>query len=153
MIAILVWAVRRRRRPRRRAPGPPALGAALETLGRIDALGLLDAGEYGRHVALVADALRRYLAGRIDGAAVGLTTGELLARLRGDPRVPIERLTEVLAESDSVRFARAAVSRGRAAAVATDARAVITAVEGAMVRGPVPPSAVASAGAGRTEAA
>jgi len=154
MLAILVWAVRRRRRPRRRAPGPPALGVALETLARIDALGLLDAGEYGRHVALVADALRGYLAGRIDGAAAGLTTGELLARLRGDPRVPVERLTDVLTASDQVRFARAAVSRGRAAAVTADARAVIAAVEGAMMRGPVTPSPAAVAGgAGRTEAA
>lgn len=153
IVALLAWAVRRRRRQRPAATGPPALAVALDTLARTDALGLLDAGEYGRHVALVADALRRYLATRIDGAAIGLTSGELLDRLRADPRVPVDRLAEVLAESDRVRFARTSVTRARASAVSVDARAVIAAVEKAITRAQAGSSRAGGGTTGRPEAA
>jgi hypothetical protein len=133
-VLLLIWWLARLRR--RRAPPPPvnALSVAERELGRVDKMGLIEAGERGRYIALTAEVVRDYLARRIPDANVSLTTGEVLAVLRDDARVPIERLRSVLTESDAVKFSGHGVSRDRALEVGRDARAVIAAIDGATDR-------------------
>lgn len=124
VLLLLWWLARRSRQP----PGATVRDPyreALTALERIERLGLIDAGERGRYVALVTQVVRDYLAGRIQTAALSLTTLELLDALRADARVPLDRLRAVLEESDRVKFARARVSTERAAQVAQDARQVV----------------------------
>lgn len=124
LILLLWWLSRRSRRPGGVAVRDP-YREALTELDRIERLGLIDAGERGRYVALVTQVVRDYLAGRIATAALSLTTLELLDALRTDARVPLDRLRLVLEESDRVKFARARVSTERAVQVANDARQVV----------------------------
>ena len=133
LVLLLWWLARRSRRPHGMAARNP-YQEALTELDRIERLGLIDAGERGRYVALVTQVVRDYLAGRIASAPLSLTTLELIDALRSDARVPLDRLRDVLEESDQVKFARAKVSAERAVQVATDARQVVeetdTAVRG-----------------------
>ena len=133
LVLLLWWLARRARRPLGMAARDP-YQEALTELDRIERLGLVDAGERGRYVALVTQVLRDYLAGRIASASLSLTTLELIDALRADARVPLDRLRNVLEESDQVKFARAKVSAERAVQVASDARQVVeetdTAVRG-----------------------
>jgi hypothetical protein len=124
LMLLLWWLARRSRRPRGMAARDPYQDAVRE-LDRIERLGLIDAGERGRYVALVTQVVRDYLAGRIARAALSLTTLELIDALRDDARVPLDRLRGVLDESDQVKFARAKVSAERAVQVASDAREVV----------------------------
>jgi hypothetical protein len=128
---LLIWWLARLRRRRAPPPAVNALSVAEREFRRVDKLGLIEAGERGRYIALTAEVVREYLARRIPGANVSLTTGEVLAMLRDDARVPIDRLRSVLAESDAVKFSGHAVSRDRAMEVGRDARAVISAIDGA----------------------
>ena len=125
LVLLLSWLVSRSKR----RTGPGAKGdpyeEAVRELDRIERLGLIDAGERGRYVALVTQVVRDYLAGRIATASLSLTTMELVEALRADARVPLDRLKGVLEESDQVKFARARVSAERAVAVASDARQVV----------------------------
>jgi hypothetical protein len=125
LVLLLSWLVSRSKR--RTGPGAKRdpYEEAVRELDRIERLGLIDAGERGRYVALVTQVVRDYLAGRIATASLSLTTLELVEALRADARVPLERLQGVLEESDQVKFARARVSAERAAAVASDARQVV----------------------------
>src|SRR5215216_4062541 len=73
---LLWWWIRRRKRP------PPAIAIdpftrAEAEFQRIEALGLLDAGERGRYVTLMVEVLRDYLAARYAEAALSLTSTEL----------------------------------------------------------------------------
>jgi hypothetical protein len=132
LVLALLWWLLKRRRPRPAAPVAAAIVAGSE-FDRIDALGLLEAGERGRYVALVTEVLRAYLSRRIPGAAVGLTNGELLHALRTDPRVPVDRLATVLRDSDMVKFARHTVGIEQASDVGRQARQVVTEIEAAVV--------------------
>jgi hypothetical protein len=125
LVLLLWWLVARSKR--RTGPGAKRdpYEDALRELDQIERLGLIDAGERGRYVALVTQVVRDYLAGRIATASLSLTTMELVEALRADARVPLERLQGVLAESDQVKFARARVTAERAVAVASDARQVV----------------------------
>jgi hypothetical protein len=96
---------------------------------RVNTMGLLEAGERGRYVALVTEVLRAYLARRIPAAGIGLTNGELLQALRTDPRVPVEKLAAVLRNGDMVKFARQSVSLDDAASVGQQARGVVAEIE------------------------
>ena len=132
-LALLYWLWRRRRR------GGPAVTAdpfadAEAGFARVDRLGLLEAGERGRYVALIVEVLRDYLARRVPDAAVSLTSTELVAALRASATVPLARLAPLLAEADLVKFARLPVSTDRAAALAREARSVVRATEDATVR-------------------
>jgi hypothetical protein len=125
LVALLVWLWRRRRGRR-----PPALvvdpyDAAQREFARVEALGLVDAGERGRYAALMVDVLREYLAARVDGAALSLTSRELLAALRGHREVPAPRLAPLLEEVDHVKFARRAVTPERAREIGREARAIV----------------------------
>jgi hypothetical protein len=129
LAALLVgWLVWRWLRRRREGPGEiivDPFSFAEREFERVEQLGLVDAGERGRYVALVVEVLRDYLARRATGAPSSLTSTELLHALRTDGRVPIARLAPVLAEADLVKFARRPVSAERARAIGAEARALV----------------------------
>ena len=130
---LLAWWLWRRWKAGRRAPGDDvdAYAYAQKEFERIEALGLIEAGERGRFVALMSDVMRDYLARRVPGAHPSLTSTELLASMRAAPVVPTDRLATVLEEVDLVKFARRPVDAERARSLAREARTVVTDVEAA----------------------
>ena len=129
-LGLLVWWLVRRRRAR--------LGTAVEVdpyelaereFARVERMGLIEAGERGRFVALMVEVMRDYLARRVTDAHPSLTSAELLRALRLEPTVPVERLAVVLEESDLVKFARRAVSPERARELAQETRAIVKEVD------------------------
>ena len=134
IIALLAWWWWRRRR--RAGPDAAALDAhafAEREFARIEALGLVDAGERGRYVALMVEVLRDYLALRLPDARASLTSGELLAALQHARGVPLPRLATVLEEADMVKFARHVVTADRARELGRDARAIAREVEASLL--------------------
>lgn len=125
IIGLLWWWWRRRRRRPVIALVVDPYTRAQQEFDRIDALGLLQAGERGRYVALMVEVLREYLAGRIEAATLAHTSSELMLALRGQPTIPFDRLGRVLTDADLVKFARRAVSGDRAAEFGRDARAIV----------------------------
>jgi hypothetical protein len=116
----------------RRRRGRMAAGQAIDPydlaereFARIEALGLLEAGERGRFVALMVEVLRDYLAARIDDAHPSLTSSELMLVVRRTPGVPADRLGTVLGEADLIKFARRPVTAERARELAREARAIV----------------------------
>lgn len=132
LLGLLFWWWRRRRR-RTAAPGADPYEEARREFARVDALGLLEAGERGRYVALNIEVLRDYLAARVPAALRSLTSTELLEAVRGAPQVPAERLAPVLAEADLVKFARRQVTAERARDLARETRGVVEDVERAII--------------------
>jgi hypothetical protein len=128
----LLW--RRHRRRKRRVVAPPTpLAAAERALAQVETLGLLEAGEPSHYVALVADALRGYLSARAPVVSRAQTTTELVQALYGRA-LPLDRVQAVLAEADTVQFARRPVSAERAKEIAREIRAIIAASEEAFAR-------------------
>ena len=121
-----IWWWRRRRAGVLPPPGDP-YGDAEHEFDRIEKLRLVEAGEAGRHAALMTDVLRRYLAARIEDASLALTSGELLAAVRGAPGVPHERLQRLFATVDRIKFAAAPVSPAEARSLGGEAREVVRA--------------------------
>jgi hypothetical protein len=128
----LWWWWRRRRRDVT-APVEDPLAAAEREFTRIEALRLLEAGERGRHVALMVDVLRDYLAARFAAAPLSLTTGELTRALHRDPGVPLERLSRLLDEVDLIKFARRPVARDGALELGREARLLVRTIDAALV--------------------
>lgn len=129
LMALLLWWWLRRRR---RKPAPPPVDAmqyAEREFGRVERLGLLEAGERGRFVALMVEVMRDYLALRIEGAAPSLTSTELVRYLRTRRTVPVQRLATLLSEADLVKFARRPVTAERARELGQEARALVREVE------------------------
>jgi len=140
VIALLLWLWWRRRKR------GPAAGASIDPLafaerefGRIESLGLVDAGERGRHVALMVDVLRDYLALKLPEARASLTSSELAAALRASRGVPHARLAALLDEADLVKFARRPLTPDHARALGREARGIARDVETALA--PAPPAA------------
>lgn len=134
IIGLLVWwYVRRRRRKPPPIPVDPMQYAERE-FTRVERMGLLEAGERGRFVALMVEVLRDYLALRITGASPSLTSTELVRYLRPRSDLPVQRLATVLTEADLVKFARRAVTAERAREIGQEARAVVRDVEQATAR-------------------
>ena len=121
---LLWWWWRRRRRVAVELPVDPYVRAQAE-FQRIEALGLLEANERGRYVALMVEVLRDYLAARYAEAALSLTSTELQRSVRELPFVPQERLIRTLTEADLIKFARRAVSAARARELAAESRAIV----------------------------
>jgi hypothetical protein len=121
---IVWWWFRRRRRPADEVHVDPFVRAEAE-FQRIEALGLLDAGERGRYVTLTVEVLRDYLAARYAEATLSLTSSELQRSIRHLPHVPQDRLTRVLTDADLIKFARRAVSTDRARELGREARAIV----------------------------
>jgi hypothetical protein len=133
LLALLFWWWRRRRPRRAGGAGEDAYETAMREFDRIASLGLIEAGEPGRYVALNTDAARDYLAARIgDDARRSLTSTELLASIAGRAEVEVRRLAPLLAESDLIKFARRAVTAARAKELGAEARALVNDVEGAV---------------------
>jgi hypothetical protein len=122
---LLWWWLRKRRRSIPPVVVDPYVRAEAE-FTRIEALGLLEAGERGRYVALMIEVLRDYLAARYPSAVLSLTSTELQRMVRDVPQLPHDPLTRVLGEADLIKFARRPVSGDRARELGRDARAVVT---------------------------
>ncbi|HEY2377415.1 MAG TPA: hypothetical protein VGH98_15665 [Gemmatimonadaceae bacterium] len=125
LLLLLWWWWRRRKRERPIAVPDPFVRAERE-FARLERLGLIDAGERGRYVALAVEVLRDYLAARYKKAQLSLTSTELSAVMRGDRAVPNDRLTRVLNEADLIKFARRAVTNERARELGREARAIVS---------------------------
>lgn len=123
-LLLLWWWLRRRRRERPVAVIDPFARAERE-FARVERLGLVDAGERGRYVALMVEVLRDYLAARYGKAQLSLTSSELLTVMRGERAVPNDRLMRALNETDLIKFARRAVTSDRARELGREARAIV----------------------------
>jgi hypothetical protein len=125
VIGLLVWWwIRRRRRPPPEVFVDPFEQAVAE-FQRIEALGLLDAGERGRYVTLMIEVVRDYLAARYTEANLSLTSTELQYTTRALPHVPADRLTRLLTDADLIKFARRPVSTDRSRDLGREARIVV----------------------------
>jgi hypothetical protein len=124
VIGLLVWWWFRRRRAALGPTGDPWADAE-RSFERVEKLRLVDAGEPGRHAALMTDVARRYLADRFAHASLANTSGELLAALRGGATVPHDRLQRLLSAVDSIKFAAARVSPDEARKLGAEARAIV----------------------------
>jgi hypothetical protein len=118
-----IWWWRRRNRAETGTGDPFADAEA--AFARIERLRLPEAGEPGRHAALMADVVRRYLAQRHAVASLANTSGELLAAVRGIEVVPFDRLQRLLHEIDPVKFAAAPIPGVRARELGDDARTIV----------------------------
>ena len=118
------WWWRRRRRPAPAVVVDPYDRAKRE-FHRIEAMGLVDAGERTRFAALVVEVLRDYLAARYPEATLSLTSRELINAVRRQAAVPHERVARVLHEADLAKFAAWALSEERARNLARDAKAIV----------------------------
>ena len=126
VIGLILWWMRRRKRKK------PALAIVVDPyeraeaeFQRIEALGLVDAGERGRYVALMIEVLRDYLAARYSEASLSLTSTELERAVAHVPHIPQDRLARVLTDADLIKFARRPVSGERARELGRDARAIV----------------------------
>lgn len=145
LIALLVWWWLRRRR---RKPGPPPVDAmqyAEREFARVERLGLLEAGERGRFVALMVEVVRDYLALRVPAAAPSLTSSELIRYLRTRRNMPVQRLATLLAEADLVKFARRPVTAERARELGQEARSIVREVEQVVKREQAAPQSAKAA--------
>jgi hypothetical protein len=136
------WWWRRRRKPGNEEIQDPYERAVAE-FTRIDALGLVEAGERGRYVALTVEVLRDYLAARYAQASLSLTSTELSRSVRELPNVPGDKLTRLLTEADLIKFARRPVSGERAKEIGREARAIVEAEHEASKPVPEPQQAAA----------
>lgn len=124
VVGLGVWWWMRRRRAALGPTGDPYADAE-RAFERVARLRLVDAGEPGRHAALMTDVCRRYLAERFAHASLANTSGELLAALRGVSTVPHDRLHRLLGAVDPIKFAAARVAADEARALGADARAIV----------------------------
>ena len=122
IVALFWWW--RRRRARVAGPVGDPWSDALREFAAVEALGLLAAGESGRHAVLMSDVLRRYLARRLEPVTLAQTSGELLHALRGVPTVAHDRLATLFATVDGVKFAAAPLTSAGARAAGDEARAL-----------------------------
>jgi hypothetical protein len=125
---LLWWYLRRRRRKPAQIP-VDAMQYAEREFTRVERMGLLEAGERGRFVALMVEVLRDYLALRLPGAAPSLTSTELTRFLRSRSDLPVQRLAAILSEADLIKFARRAVTAERAREMGQEARTIVREVE------------------------
>jgi hypothetical protein len=127
LLALLAWWLWRWYRRRRAAPLPPFETAERE-FERIEAMRLPETGEPERHVALMTDVMRDYLAARVEGVQRSQTTSELLTAA-----VPVRPhasgLEHLLTSADLVKFARQRVSPADAQAIGEHARTIVRTVD------------------------
>jgi len=133
LIGLFWWWWRRRRKRKQGEVDDPFADAEAE-FERVERLGLVEAGERSRYVALMVEVLRTYLSRRIPEAHPSLTTGELLISVRENRLVPVNRLALVLADADLVKFARRATTAERARELGAEARGIVAAVHAAEIR-------------------
>jgi hypothetical protein len=125
LVVAAIWWLRRRRRAVLPVAAIDPFARAEREFARIEALGLVEAGERGRFVTLMIEALRDYLAARYPAATLSLTSDELLAALREAPAVPHDALRDLMRGADLVKFERRTVSTTEALSVAIAARGIV----------------------------
>jgi hypothetical protein len=133
LIGLFWWWWHRRRKRNKGEVDDPFADAEGE-FERVERLGLVEAGERGRYVALMVEVLRTYLSRRMPEAHPSLTTNELLIAVRENRLVPVNRLALVLADADLVKFARRATSAERARELGAEARGIVGAIHAAELR-------------------
>jgi hypothetical protein len=133
LIGLFWWWWRRRRKRQQGEVDDPYADAEAE-FERVERLGLVEAGERGRYVALTVEVLRMYLSRSIAEAHPSLTTNELLIAVRDNRFVPVNRLALVLADADLVKFARRTSTAERARELGAEARGIVAAVHAAELR-------------------
>ena len=133
IIGLFWWWWRRRRRRKAGEVEDPFADAESE-FERVERLGLVEAGERGRYVALMVEVMRTYLARRIPEAHPSLTTSELLVAVRESKTIPVNRLALILADADLVKFARRASSAERAREMGAEARGIVAAIHAAEIK-------------------
>ena len=133
LIGLFWWWWHRRRKRGQGEVDDPFADAEGE-FERVERLGLVEAGERGRYVALMVEILRTYLSRSIPDAHPSLTTNELLINVRDNRLVPVTRLALVLADADLVKFARRATTAERARELGTEARGIVAAVHAAELK-------------------
>lgn len=133
LLALLLWLARRWWRSRRQLTSTDAAyREAIAAFDRLDALGLVAAGERGRHVALATEILRDYLAARLPEARASQTSSELTRALAARAEVPHARLAALLETADLVKFAARPIVADAATAAGREARAIVDEVERAI---------------------
>jgi len=115
ILALIGWLWRRRRRRPTVREAPYAL--AEREFDRVEAIGLLAAGERARHVSLMIEVLRDYLAAAVPGALISQTSTELAGAIRRAGIGTYARCAALLSEVDLVKFARRPLTSDRAAAL------------------------------------
>jgi hypothetical protein len=130
ILALVAWLWRRRRR--RPVPREAPYAIAEREFDRVEAIGLLAAGERTRHVALMIEVLRDYLAAVVTGASVSQTSTELATAIRRAGLGAYARSAALLAEVDLVKFARRPLTADRADLLGSEARAIASAVHSAL---------------------
>lgn len=128
-LLVLLWWLWRRRRRDAVAPAEDPLVVAEREFTRVEALRLIEAGERGRHAALMLDVLRDYVAARYAHGPLSLTSSELTRALHRDAAVPLERLARLLDEVDGVKFGRRPLARERAMELGRETRAIVRAID------------------------
>ncbi len=128
-------------------PPPPARSAqarALEALDRLEASGLVDAGELKGFYSAVSHILREFLAVTDAAWGLDLTTAELMERIGRDgvPDSQVLTLSGLLDGADFVKFARRRPTRAQAARALDAARRWLVEFERAA---PVPEPALDAA--------
>lgn len=123
-LASWLWQIYRRRRD---APLDP-FAAAERDFSRIDALSLVASGDGERHVAMMVDTMRIYLAARVPGIELSHTSSELIAAA-GSIQSVASGLGGLLWRADLVKFAGHRMSREEALETGSSAREIVRAVE------------------------
>jgi len=124
----ILWSWLRSRRARADAT-PDAAARAHEAFAHTRALGLLEAGEPGRHALAHVGIVREYLAARFPETARSLTGAELVAGLPREFPILPERLAEIVTSVERVAFANATIAAGEAERVAIAAVTIVDDVE------------------------
>lgn len=142
--ALIWWWLRRRQRLKLITPVDP-YAEALAGFARVQGLGLVEAGERGRYVALMVEVLREYL-GRIDEQGdLALTTSELLAAVQDSALIPANRLAALLVDADLIKFARRPVAAAHAMQLGSEARQIVEQIHAAQQAAQSPAPAQAAA--------
>ena len=131
LVGLLLWWLWRRRRHSAAAPQADPFAEAEAAFDAVDSLRLLELGERSRHVALMTEVLRDYLAARDPATPGSLTTGELISALRESELVPVDRLEVLLGEADLVKFANLTPGTEHARELGESVRAIVRFVESA----------------------
>ncbi len=130
-VAGLVWRLWVWYRRKKNAPLDPFTAAERE-FARIEALGLVAAGEGEKHAALMSDVMRKYLSARAPAVEPSQTSSELLASAKWIHGVATG-LGELLWRTDLIKFAAARVAPDEAEKLGASARAVVSSVESHLV--------------------
>ncbi len=131
IVGAILWRVLVWYRRRKNAPLDPHTTAERE-FARIEAMGLVAAGEGEKHAALMSGVMRDYLSARAPGIERSQTSSELLASADWIHGVA-KGLGELLWRTDLVKFAAARVLPDEADRLGVAARGVVNAVEAHLV--------------------